>query len=160
MGSKRYASRNAQRAAAATLAGGMDLCSGLKLNSRRCASVDWGTDRTSKGFVLLFTFQNIIHKMRTATHFSCTGFDNQLASAQTLHESRQQSNSRKLPFSNPGAIQPDAQAPAHLLPQMAQVLGVSVDVILGLSEQRSPKPIATNRFVDSSVNLSQFAVEF
>jgi transcriptional regulator with XRE-family HTH domain len=40
---------------------------------------------------------------------------------------------------------PDAQAPAHLLPQMAQVLGVSVDVLLGVSEQRSPKRIATNR---------------
>lgn len=40
---------------------------------------------------------------------------------------------------------PDAQAPAHLLPQMAQMLGVSVDVLLGASEQRSPKRIATNR---------------
>ncbi len=40
---------------------------------------------------------------------------------------------------------PDAQAPAHLLPQMAQVLGVSVDVLLGMSKQCSPKRIATNR---------------
>ena len=40
---------------------------------------------------------------------------------------------------------PDAQAPAHLLPPMAKVLGVSVDVLLGVSEQRSPKPIATSR---------------
>lgn len=40
---------------------------------------------------------------------------------------------------------PDAQPPAHLLPQMAKVLGVSVDVLLGVSEQRSPKRIATNR---------------
>lgn len=39
---------------------------------------------------------------------------------------------------------PDAQAPAHLLPQMAQVLGVSVDVLLGMCEKRSPKRIATN----------------
>lgn len=40
---------------------------------------------------------------------------------------------------------PDAQPPAHLLPQMAKVLGVSVDVLLGVSEQRSPKRIASNR---------------
>lgn len=40
---------------------------------------------------------------------------------------------------------PDAQAPAHLLPQMTQVLGVSVNVLLGVSEQRSPKRIAINR---------------
>lgn len=40
---------------------------------------------------------------------------------------------------------PDAQAPAHLLPQMAQALGVSVDVLLGLAAPRSPKKIATNR---------------
>lgn len=40
---------------------------------------------------------------------------------------------------------PDAQAPAHLLPQMATALGVSVDVLLGLAAPRSPKKIATNR---------------
>ena len=40
---------------------------------------------------------------------------------------------------------PNAQPPAHLLSQMAQVLGVSVDVLLGASEQRSPKPIAASR---------------
>lgn len=40
---------------------------------------------------------------------------------------------------------PDAQAPAHLLPQMATALGVSVDVLLGLATPRSPKKIATNR---------------
>lgn len=40
---------------------------------------------------------------------------------------------------------PDAQAPAHLLPQMAQALGVSVDVLLGLAAPRAPKKIATNR---------------
>jgi len=40
---------------------------------------------------------------------------------------------------------PDAQAPAHLLPQMAAVLGVSVDVLLGLAKPRSPKRIASNR---------------
>jgi transcriptional regulator with XRE-family HTH domain len=40
---------------------------------------------------------------------------------------------------------PDAQAPAHLLPQMAAALGVSVDVMLGLAKPRSPKKIATNR---------------
>ena len=40
---------------------------------------------------------------------------------------------------------PDAQPPAHLLPQMAKVLGVSVDMLLGVSEQRTPKRIASNR---------------
>lgn len=40
---------------------------------------------------------------------------------------------------------PSAQPPAHLLPQIAQVLGVSVDVLLGLAEPRRPKKIATNR---------------
>ncbi|MBP8224923.1 MAG: helix-turn-helix transcriptional regulator, partial [Acidovorax sp.] len=33
---------------------------------------------------------------------------------------------------------PNAQPPAHLLPQMAQALGVSVDVLLGLAEPRRP----------------------
>lgn len=40
---------------------------------------------------------------------------------------------------------PNAQPPAHLLPQIAQALGVSVDVLLGLAEPRRPKKIATNR---------------
>jgi transcriptional regulator with XRE-family HTH domain len=40
---------------------------------------------------------------------------------------------------------PDAQPPAHLLPQIAKALGVSVDVLLGLAEPRRPKRIATNR---------------
>lgn len=40
---------------------------------------------------------------------------------------------------------PNAQPPAHLLPQLAQALGVSVDVLLGLAEPRRAKKIATNR---------------
>ena len=40
---------------------------------------------------------------------------------------------------------PNALPPAHLLPQMAQALGVSVDVLLGLAEPRRPTKIATNR---------------
>jgi transcriptional regulator with XRE-family HTH domain len=40
---------------------------------------------------------------------------------------------------------PEAQPPAHLLPQMAAALGVSADVLLGLDTPRSPKRIATNR---------------
>lgn len=42
---------------------------------------------------------------------------------------------------------PDAQAPApaHLPPQMAASLGVSVDVLLGPAARRAPKKIATNR---------------
>lgn len=51
---------------------------------------------------------------------------------------------------------PDAQPPAHFLPQMAQVLGVSVDVILGLSELRSPKRIATNRLERRLLEIDKF----
>lgn len=51
---------------------------------------------------------------------------------------------------------PDAQAPAHLLPQMAHVLGVSVDVLLGLSEQRNPKRIATNRLERRLLEIDKF----
>lgn len=40
---------------------------------------------------------------------------------------------------------PNAQPPAHLLPQLAQTLGVSVDVLLGLAEPRRQKKLATNR---------------
>ena len=40
---------------------------------------------------------------------------------------------------------PDAQAPAHLLPRLAEVLGASTDVLLGLAEPRQPKKLATNR---------------
>ncbi len=40
---------------------------------------------------------------------------------------------------------PDAQPPAHLLPQLARTLAVSVDVLLGLAEPRRTKRIATNR---------------
>ena len=40
---------------------------------------------------------------------------------------------------------PNAQPPAHLLPQIARTLGVSVDVLLGLAQPRRPKRIATNR---------------
>jgi hypothetical protein len=40
---------------------------------------------------------------------------------------------------------PNAKPPAHLLPQLAQALGVSVDVLLGLAEPRRPKKLATNR---------------
>ena len=39
---------------------------------------------------------------------------------------------------------PDAQPPAHLLPQMAQALGVSVELLLGVSTPRRPKKLATN----------------
>jgi transcriptional regulator with XRE-family HTH domain len=51
---------------------------------------------------------------------------------------------------------PDAQAPAHLLPQMATVLGLSVDVLLGLSEQRTPKRIATNRLERRLLEIDKF----
>lgn len=51
---------------------------------------------------------------------------------------------------------PDAQAPAHLLPQMAQVLGVSVDVLLGLSAQRNPKRIATNWLERRLLEIDKF----
>ena len=40
---------------------------------------------------------------------------------------------------------PDSHPPAHLLPQMAQAPGVSVEVLLGISLPRRPKKLATNR---------------
>lgn len=40
---------------------------------------------------------------------------------------------------------PNAQPPAHLLPQMAQVLGASVEVPLGIVPPRRVKRLATNR---------------
>ena len=39
---------------------------------------------------------------------------------------------------------PNAQPPAHLLPQMAQVLGVGADVLLGMAQPRKVKRLATN----------------
>jgi transcriptional regulator with XRE-family HTH domain len=39
---------------------------------------------------------------------------------------------------------PNAQPPAHLLPQMAHALGVSADVLLGLAQPRKVKRLATN----------------
>ncbi|CAG0970082.1 HTH-type transcriptional regulator ImmR [Burkholderiales bacterium] len=40
---------------------------------------------------------------------------------------------------------PEANPPAHLLPRLAQVLGISVDVLLGLAHPRRPKKLAVNR---------------
>jgi transcriptional regulator with XRE-family HTH domain len=40
---------------------------------------------------------------------------------------------------------PDAQPPAHLLPQMAQALGVGTDVLLGMSEPRPVKKVGASR---------------
>ncbi len=40
---------------------------------------------------------------------------------------------------------PDARPPAHLLPRMAEVLGVGVDVLLGQRQPRRPKQVASNR---------------
>ena len=39
---------------------------------------------------------------------------------------------------------PNAQPPAHLLPQMAQALGVGADVLLGMAKPRKVKRLATN----------------
>ena len=39
---------------------------------------------------------------------------------------------------------PGAQPPAHLLPQMAQVLVVGADVLLGMTQTRKVKRLATN----------------
>lgn len=39
---------------------------------------------------------------------------------------------------------PGAQPPAHLLPQMAQALGVGADVLLGMAQERKVKRLATN----------------
>lgn len=40
---------------------------------------------------------------------------------------------------------PDANAPAHLLPQMASTLGVSVEVLLGARPPKRVKQVASNR---------------
>lgn len=40
---------------------------------------------------------------------------------------------------------PDAQPPAHLLPQMAQALGVGTDVLLGMSTPRPVKKVGASR---------------
>lgn len=40
---------------------------------------------------------------------------------------------------------PGAQPPAHLLPQMAQALGVGIEVLLGMSPARRVKKTASNR---------------
>lgn len=40
---------------------------------------------------------------------------------------------------------PNAHPPAHLLPQMAKVLGVSVDALLGTAPPKRMKALATNR---------------
>jgi transcriptional regulator with XRE-family HTH domain len=39
---------------------------------------------------------------------------------------------------------PNAQPPAHLLPQMAQALGVSFEVLLGISQPKRLKKLASN----------------
>ncbi len=39
---------------------------------------------------------------------------------------------------------PNAQPPAHLLPQMAQVLGVGSDVLLGMAHRGKIRRLATN----------------
>ena len=39
---------------------------------------------------------------------------------------------------------PNAQPPARLLPQMAQVVGVGADVLLGMAQQRKVKRLSTN----------------
>jgi transcriptional regulator with XRE-family HTH domain len=40
---------------------------------------------------------------------------------------------------------PDAHPPAHLLPQMAQALGIGVEVLLGIEPPQRGKKLATNR---------------
>lgn len=40
---------------------------------------------------------------------------------------------------------PDANAPAHLLPQMAAALGVNVEVLLGTKPPKRVKQLASNR---------------
>ena len=39
---------------------------------------------------------------------------------------------------------PNAQPPAHLLPQMAQALGAGADVLLGMTQPRKVKRLAAN----------------
>ena len=51
---------------------------------------------------------------------------------------------------------PSAQPPAHLLPQMAQALGVGVDVLLGMATPRRAKKIATNRLERRLLEIEKF----
>jgi transcriptional regulator with XRE-family HTH domain len=53
---------------------------------------------------------------------------------------------------------PDAHPPAHLLPQMAQALGVGVDVLLGVSPPRRPKQLATNRLERRLMEIEKLGI--
>ena len=50
---------------------------------------------------------------------------------------------------------PSAHSPAHLLPQMAQALGVSVDALLSQREPRRPKQVASNRLERRLLEVEQ-----
>jgi len=50
---------------------------------------------------------------------------------------------------------PGAQPPAHLLPQMAQALGVGIEVLLGMSPARRLKKTASNRLERRLLELAK-----
>ncbi len=50
---------------------------------------------------------------------------------------------------------PEANPPAHLLPHLTQVLGISVDVLLGLAHPRRPKKLAVNRLERQLIEIEQ-----
>jgi len=54
---------------------------------------------------------------------------------------------------------PNAQPPAHLLPQMSQALGVSVEMLLGLAQPLRPEETATNRLGRQLVEIEKFDPE-
>ena len=54
---------------------------------------------------------------------------------------------------------PDANAPAHLLPQMATTLGVSVDVLLGTKPPKRVKQMAANRLERRLLEIEKLDVK-
>jgi transcriptional regulator with XRE-family HTH domain len=53
---------------------------------------------------------------------------------------------------------PDAHPPAHLLPQMAQALGIGVEVLLGIEPPRRGKKLATNRLERRLMEIEKLGI--
>ena len=53
---------------------------------------------------------------------------------------------------------PDAHPPAHLLPRMAQALGIGVEVLLGIEPPRRGKKLATNRLERRLMEIEKLGI--
>jgi transcriptional regulator with XRE-family HTH domain len=53
---------------------------------------------------------------------------------------------------------PHAHPPAHLLPQMAQALGIGVEVLLGIEPTRRGKKLATNRLERRLMEIEKLGI--